>query len=659
MQILNATDYVTILIYLLILVGLGVYLQKRASNSIKDYFIGGNQMPWWALGVSGMASFLDVAGTMVITSFLFMLGPRGLYIAFRGGAVLILAFMLAWTGKWHYRSRVITGAEWMEYRFGTDWGGQFARLVSAIAGIVTTIGMLAYMVKGVGLFLSMFLPFSPLVCSLIMIGVATLYTITSGFYGVVYTDIFQSFIIIAAVFIISIMAIMKIANVDHLSALAYKITGNSQWMSSTLQWKTTMPKGYEMYNDLMLFTLFYFVRNMFFGMSSGADPKYFGARNERETGLLSFLWTFLMMFRWPMMIGFAVLGMYLANSLFPDKTALSQAGELIKSYLPHIPKERWADTLAGIMNSPRNYPHELIDGLKNLFHNNWQEKLNLLSYSGTINPERILPAVILFDIPMGVRGLLLIALIAASMSTFDSTVNATTALFTRDIYQRHLRPHARNKELIYASYIFTPMLVLLGYLLAYTTKSINDIWGWIIMGLGGGLAIPSMLKFYWWRFNGGGFAIGTIVGMAAAILQRFLLPDLIEWQQFIVMLFISLVATIVGTYFTKPTDDNVLIHFYKTTRPFGFWKPYQKRLPVKIRQVMKREHKNDLMTLPFALTWQITLFLLPMQLIIHSFSAFKITFAIFAMALAGMYWFWYRNLPLINQEMDGEKIKMD
>jgi len=642
---LNSLDYSVILVYFSVLVGLGFFLSKRAANSIEDYFLGGKNLPWWAMGISGMASFLDVAGTMLIVSFLFMLGPRGLYIEFRGGAVLGLVFMLLWTGKWNYRSKCMTGAEWMEYRFGTGFGGQFARVVSAIAGIIGTIGMLAYMVKGVGLFLSMFLPFSPLTCALVMLGVATIYTMASGFYGVVFTDIFQSAVILFAVIFISSMAISKIPDANSLADLAYQVTGNNQWMSSAMHWHTSMPKGYEAYQHLMLFAAFYLLRNVIGGMSSGADPKYFGARSERECGSLTFLWTTLMMFRWPMMIGFAVLGLYLVQDLFPDQAILIQAVQLIKQYLPGITKEMWPEALAGLMNSPENFAPELIAGLKNLFQENWQAKLHLLSFEGNINPERILPAVILFNVPMGVRGLLLIALLAASMSTFDSTVNMTTALFTRDIYQRYFRSNAKNKELIWASYLFTIFLVISGFLMAYTIKSINDVWGWIIMGLGGGLAMPAFLKFYWWRFNGGGFAIGTLVGLSAAIIQRSIWPGMLEWQQFTILTIIGLAGAIIGTYLTQPTDEKILDYFYKTTRPFGFWGPYKNKLPQNMRIKMTREHKNDLLAVPFAMAWQVALFLIPMQIIIRQFQDFKITLLIFVIGLAGMYWFWYRNLP--------------
>ena len=143
MEFLGPNDYGIIGAYFCILVGLGFYLRKKASASLEDYFLGGRRLPWWALGVSGMASFLDITGTMLIVSFLYMLGPRGLFIEFRGGAVLVLVVMLVFSGKWHRRSGCMTGAEWMVYRFGESAGGQFARIVTALCAMIGTVGMVA------------------------------------------------------------------------------------------------------------------------------------------------------------------------------------------------------------------------------------------------------------------------------------------------------------------------------------------------------------------------------------------------------------------------------------------------------------------------------------------------------------------------------------
>ncbi|MFC1606399.1 sodium:solute symporter [Candidatus Latescibacterota bacterium] len=644
MRYLNTLDYTVIIIYFCFLISLGLYLKKRASQSLEDYFLGGRQLPWWALGVSGMASYLDITGTMIVVSFLFMLGPRGLFIEFRGGAVLPLAFIMIFSGKWHRRSGVMTGAEWMIFRFGKGFGGQFARIAQSVAVIILTIGMLAYLVKGVGLFLSMFLPFSPFVCSLFMIGIASVYTMASGFYGVVYTDMFQSFIIVAAVVAMSVLALLKVPDMASLAGIAESVTGSVEWTTSTLQLQTSMPKGYEAYSHLTMFAMFYLVRQIIGGVGAGDDPKFYGARSDRECGKLTFLWTWLMMFRWPMMMSFAVLGLYLVNDLFPDQAVLSQAAELIRLQFDGIDKSRWADALATVMNNPERYP-DLVDGLKGLFGGDWARKLHLLSFEGTVNPERILPGVILFIIPMGFRGMILVALIAASMSTFDSTVNRTAGFFVRDLYQRYMRPSATNRELIYASWAFIVALVTIGFALGYTTKSINDIWGWINMSLGAALLIPGMLRFMWWRFNGGGFASGIGIGLVFALIQRFAAPEMDERSQFILSSLITLSGCIIGTYLTKPTDSDVLDNFYRKTRPFGFWGPLKKKLSPDLRAATVREHRFDIAALPFAMVFQVCLFMLPMQLIIKSYGAFLRTGGIFIVCGVAMYFLWYRNLP--------------
>jgi len=654
---LNAVDYIVIGAYFSILVCLGLYLRKRASASIEDYFLGGRNLPWWALGISGMAHFLDIAGTMLIISFLYMMGPRGLFVEFRGGAVLVLPIWLLWAGKWHRRSGCMTGAEWMIYRFGDDFGGQFARIACAVARVVFTVGMLAYMVKAVGLFLSMFLPLPPLTCSLIMIGVATTYTMVSGFYGVVFTDMFQSVIILIGVLGISITAFRRVESPEALASLAQTVTGSTEWLSSRLSWRTTMPKGaeYEAFQNLTMFALFYLFRMVVGGTGDADDPKYFGARNDRECGKLTFLWTWLVGFRWPMMIGIAVLGLMLVNGMFPDQTVVEDASVLIKQRFPEVTKTQWAGTISEIRLNPDAFP-KLAKGLESKLGDQWTNSLNMVGFEGRVDPERILPAVILFVVPKGLRGLILIALIAASMSTFDSTVNRGIGYFTRDIYQRYLRPKASTKELIYTSWAFGVFMVAIGFVMGYFVRSVNDIWGWIVMGLGGGMLVPLVLRFFWWRFNGGGFAIGMTVGVIGAVGMRLVKPYLIDispfWNilnddrwQFCITFGIGLVASIAGTYLTRPTDPKTVEHFYRTTRPFGFWKPLRDKLEPDLRAAVIKEHRNDLLALPFNMVWQVTLFLLPMQLVIHSFRAAKITFAIFCICLVGMYIFWYRNLP--------------
>jgi SSS family solute:Na+ symporter len=645
MRFLRIGDYAVILAYFAILIAIGAYFRKKAAASVEDYFLAGRKMPWWALGLSQMTFWFDMTGTMIIASFLFLLGPRGIYVEFRGGAGLVLIFMMLWAGKWHRRSGVITGAEWMIFRFGGDGWGHFARMMAVVSTVIVNLALLAYSFKGAGLFLSMFLPFSPLICSLIMMLVTALYTIESGFYGVIFSDIFQSVCIWIGVVAIVVVAVSRLSGVPDLGALAVSVTGNPDWLSPLPQVRTQMPAGYEQYSLLLMMTLFYLGKTLVQGLGVGADPRFFGARSDRDCGRLSFLAGWSFMLRWPLMMSFVVLGLLLVKNLFPDQTVLAQAADLIKTHAGAVPQNEWPELLARIANHPQTFPQELIGSLGQLLGADWGSKLSLLSFHGTVDPERILPAVLLMSIPAGLRGLLLVALLAAAMSTFNAIINGTTAFLTRDLYQGYIRRKAGTKELIYASYGFGALVMIIGFATAYTTRNINDIWGWLTMGLVGGTMIPTILRLYWWRFNGSGFALGTLIGLAAALLQRALIPQMPEWQQILYMVGAGLAGSVAATYIRPPTDRAVLEHFYRTTKPFGLWGPLKKALPPDEAAAMTQEHKYDLISVPFALFWQISMLMLPLFLIVRQYGASAVTAGILGISLVGLYFFWYRKLP--------------
>ncbi|MBN1512343.1 MAG: sodium:solute symporter [Phycisphaerae bacterium] len=656
MEYLSKLDYGIIAAYFVVLIGLGFYLQRLASQSMESYFLAGRRLPWWMLGVSGMGYSLDIAGTMLIVSLLYLLGPRGLFIEFRGGLSLALICQMIWTGKWHRRSGCMTVAEWMSFRFGKGRTADFARIATALSFITFTIAMLTYMAVGVGQFLSLFIPLPPSQCALILLGVATLYTALSGLYGVVYSDLFQCGLILFGVVVVIVLAVSRVPDADSFAAMAEKVSHMANWTTSFPQAEAAMPKGYEQYKQLLLYTMFFLVLNKLIigGFGTGHEPQFFAARNERECGKLSCLWAILMTFRWPMMIGYAILGIYLVQDFFPDQHVLSQAAVLIKEHVA-VGEAQWREVLAQIKQSPGNYPAELVFGLKSLMGENWYQKLDLVSFAGTVNAERIMPSVLLYRIPTGFRGLILVTLIAACMSTFDMTMNKSSAMFTNDIYRRYLRPAAKNRELLTATYAFCVIVVAVGFVLAYCTRDINSIWGWITMGLWSGIGMPLLLRFYWWRFNGAGYAAGMAGGLLAAIVVLVIDTfhvDLSEVTQFLILTPISLLCAIVGTYLGPPCRPEVLENFYRTTRPFGFWGPLRNTLSEKARHAMEIEHLNDYLALPCAFVWMVTMYLLPMQLMLRQYQAFGVTLVLFLTSLAGMYRFWYKNLPSQSEAAD-------
>ncbi|MEM1223144.1 MAG: sodium:solute symporter [Verrucomicrobiota bacterium] len=661
---LTVTDYVTIVVYSGLLILMGVLLAKKAAGGIEEYFLGGRKLPWYFLGCSGMASWFDVTGTMVITSFLFMIGPQALYIGFRGDAVLVLIFLLCFTGKWHRRSGVMTGAEWMHLRFGTGRDADAARLLTAIVNILPVIGLIAYLMKGTGLFLSMFFPFPPELCAGVLIFIAVIYTMMSGFYGVVISDVIQSVLIFVSALILGVMAFNMIDGTATIDALAQSVNGISGWSDSAPKMNVEFPataegSDYDKYRFLGLAMAFFLFQSTIFGLSSGADPKYFASKSDRDVGKLNLLIGGMIAIRWPMMIGLAVLGLFLVDDMFEDKATIAEASQLVHTYYDgnYIDEETgefqewksdWHSVTTKIISHPDEADPTLIASLEELLgKEDWKKKLPLVAYSGVTDPERILPAVILNYAPVGLLGVILVTALAATMSTFDSTLNAASSFVVRDIYQRWIHPNASEKQLIRIAWITTAVVASIGFFAGLNFDSINNVWEWVLLSLMTGLFVPNFLRLYWWRMNGWGVAFGMAFGAIAAISQKTFLAgmfvDAPYYAGFFYVGAIAFTGTIVGCLLTKPTDMKTLVHFYKKTRPFGLWGPVRKYLKDEQIEYIDSENKRDLVAVPFVFIYQVLLFLIPMQIIIHNFVSLTWSVPLFVVGCLGMYFIWWKN----------------
>ena len=648
---LNGIDYAIVGLYLAAIVVLGIHLTRRANSSLEQYVLGGRSMPWWMLGVSGVMDFWDLAGTMIIVSFLFMLGPRGLFIEFRGGAVLVLAVIMVWTGKWHRRSRCMTAPEWMTFRFGDGFDGRLAEVARALAGMAITVGLVAYLAKGTGLFLSTLAPFSPAECAMVLIATATVYTMFSGFQGVVVIHLVQAGVVVIAAIVLIALGVSETSDSQSLNDLAQRVTGNSAWSDAAPTVRAAMPPGYKAYESLLLFAGLYVLRNVLFGMGAGDDPKYFAARSDADCAKLTLLWTTLIALRWPMMIAIAVLGLGVADELFPDRAVIAEAARMIRTEAGGKADD-WATLTSSIANDPEEHSPELIAKLQQALGAGWRTKIFLVSEHGTVNPERIMPAVLIMRVPPGFRSLVVVSLIAAAMAGFAAWVNQSAGFFVRDIYQKFFRPQASMPELMSATWLFIMAMVAAGMALAYTAPTINDVWAWIVMGLGSGMIAPQMLPLYWWRFNGIGYAAGMATGVLAALAQRWLathyaeqLPIIADEAWLLPMLGgAGCVAAVVASLLSQPTASETLQRFYLTTLPFGWWRPFRETLSPALRSDLLAEHRRDLAALPLALLYQAALYLTTMLAVIRNWSAFWASLAVTLLAFGGLWQIWLRKI---------------
>jgi len=260
------------------------------------------------------------------------------------------------------------------------------------------------------------------------------------------------------------------------------------------------------------------------------------------------------------------------------------------------------------------------------------------------DPELVLPTVIENYIPLGIKGLLVACFMSAALSTFDSIINASAAYWVKDIYQAYLRPNANEQQLMLQGRLASIAVVLLGLFLSFSIANIDEIWGFITTGLGAGLFIPLLLRWYWWRFNGYGFAIGMLSGMITAMITEGIGIEIPEYANFLIPASMSLLGCILGTLLTPPTDEAVLDNFYQVTRPFGFWQPMRNKLSFPQQAKIKRENQRDILAIAIAVPWQLVLFLTGMMLLTKQWEPLGWLLVILMLLSIALYFSWFRYL---------------
>ena len=186
----------------------------------------------------------------------------------------------------------------------------------------------------------------------------------------------------------------------------------------------------------------------------------------------------------------------------------------------------------------------------------------------------------------------------------------------------------------------------MGISVGFFVTSINDILQWITAALFGGYAAANFLKWIWWRFNGYGYFWGMIAGLVASMSIPKLFPDMSIIYAFpLVILPVSMLGSLLGTLLTRPDDEQVLMSFYKSVRPWGFWDPIYKKV-IAIDPNFKRNvsFKRDMFNCLVAVIWQMVLILIPIFLVIREYLSMTISIGVLLISMATLKFNWYDKL---------------
>lgn len=575
---LTVYDVIIICLYLASTVVIGLVMRRRAQKSKQNYLLGGNRLPWYLLGLSNASGMFDISGTMWLVTILFVYGLKSVWLPWLW-PIFNQIFLMVFLSIWLRRSKVTTGAEWIGTRFGFGTGARLSHKIVVIFALIMGLGYLAYGFIGLGKFVEIFIPWeivSPYMpfevppeyvahlYGIVFTLFAVLYALLGGMLSIVWADLIQYIIMALSSIVIGIIA---------MNAMAINgLTVPDGWMSPFFGWKLDLDWSAIVVevnrkiseDGFSLFTIF-FMMMVFKGVLvslAGPAPTYdmqkiLSSRSPREAALMSgSVSVILMPIRYFMIAGFAILGLI------------------------------------------------------------YYEQLDLL-VAGSIDFEQILPSAINEFVPVGLLGILLAGLLAAFMSTFAGTLNATQAYIVNDIYLKYIKPDASNIRIKSVNYIAGLAMVTISVIFGFYAKDVNDVLQWIVSGLYGSYVAANVLKWYWWRFNGHGFFWGMVGGLIPALSFRYIFPGILDLYTFPLMLLIAVGGCILGTYSAPPVNEEVLKHFYKSVRPWGFWKPIHEKVIAEDPGFRKNTNfKRDMFNIVIGTIWQTALVIFPIYIVL-------------------------------------------
>ena len=604
---LHFIDIAIVVTYLALTILIGLWISKRASKDLDSYFLGGKTLPWYLLGISNASGQFDITGTMLLVYFCFVYGLKSVWIPWMWPTFNQI-FLMVYLSTWLRRSNVLTGAEWIETRFGRGLGGNLAHLSVVLFALINVIGMIAYAFKGIGKFAQILLPwqYSANTYALIILTITAVYVVKGGMYSVVLTEVMQFTIMTIASITVGIIALY------HVSPETIDAVVPAGWRDVFFGWKLDLnwsgmfdmigssieKDGFSLFTIIIMLMLFKGVLASMAGPAPNYDmQRVLATRNPREASLMSGTVNVALYFpRYMLVVGLTILA---------------------------------------------------LGPLRETLHGMWTTAVQ----SGQQPDfEQILPTVIQSTlIPVGLTGVLLAGLLAAFMSTFAATVNAGPAYIVNDVYKRFINPKASNRVQVRMSIVTSALVVAVGILFGLKAERISTVTFWIVGGLYGGYVAANLLKWHWWRFNGHGFFWGMITGTVGALavpaLVEHLWPGTNTLYAFPAILVLSVIGCLVGTLLSKPDSDEVLKRFYRTVRPWGFWGPIQEKVVAEDPAFQKNtDCLRDWINVVVGIVWQITLTLTPIYLVIREFRAMWVTIGVLVVTSVFLKKRWYDKL---------------
>jgi Na+/proline symporter len=499
--------------YFAVSLAIGLVVARRAGKDFSSFFLGGQRMPWWLLGISMVATTFSTDTPNLVADIVRSDGTFGNWTwwAFLlTGMLTVFLFAKLWR-----RSGVFTDIEFYEIRYSGTAAAFLRAFRAAYLGLFFNVMIMATVTLAIIKIGGVMMGWSPLETVFVAASVTLVYSTLGGLTGVLLTDLIQ--FVLAMVGSVGaawyVVTLPEVGGLDGLLQHANVEGHLGFWPSfETMTWQELLPV-FIVPLTVQWWAAYY----------PGAEPggggymvqRMLAAKDEKNAvgATLLFNVTHYALRPWPWIL------VALASLIvFPDLAALQER-------FPHMP--------AQVVQNDMAYP----------------AMLTLL--------------------PSGLLGIVVTSLAAAYMSTMSTQVNWGSSIVVNDLYKRFYRPEASQKQLVRVGRISTVVLMVVACALALLLRSALQMFE-VLLQVGAGTGLLLMLRWFWWRVNAWSEVAAMVVSFLVAVFLAVAggagLP---AWARLVVGVVVTTAAWLAVTYATRPTDRETLFDFYRTVQPGG------------------------------------------------------------------------------------------
>jgi solute:Na+ symporter, SSS family len=523
-------DWVVVALYFIFMLIVGLYFTRRASRSVADYFISGRDLPWWIIALSAVATYTDAGLAPAVTMLVYQGGLLGNAVWWIPYVIWMPLGAVLWSKYWR-RLGTMTSAELL----GVRYGGRVAHIYRGVYSIFMTafvVVLMGYVSGWLGAALGPILGWEPINLILFSGIITAIYTVTSGLYGVAYTDAYQFGIFLIGNIILVPIVLVGAGGMDHV----YQMIETTRAADARSFFNVIPPAP-----GLDSLTIFAFiVQGLFFAASpTGGEgftaQRFMAARNEFHAQVGQLFNTMLTLI--VRVVPFLFLGMIAAAIYAPG--TISEPGEIwARMVREFAPAGLMGLLVAGVFAAYMSTISTLMNWGASYLVNDLYKP-----FVRTGKSER-------HYVRIGRAGSVVI--FALSLAVAYYYVQGLRAWF------------------LFINSVVFAFILPLSWLRFFW-------WRLNIYGEAAALIIGLPLGYLVW------FPLGYSNEQEHPF-----------WQGFLLLFGLGLIVIVVVSLLTPPERIETLRDFYRRCRPPGWWSPVVNELDMVERRVIRQETINDL-----------------------------------------------------------------